>query len=271
MPELPEVETIRRGITPHADGQTITKVVVRDHRLRFGVPRDLPQRLTGQRIRQIERRAKYLLLHVDSGALMLHLGMSGRLHVVTAADPPGKHAHLDIALGNGDILRLTDPRRFGMALWLPEPVAQHQLLAALGPEPMAAGFTPQTLHIAAKGRKAPIKNMIMDNHVVVGVGNIYASESLFRAGIHPKRAAGRVSAVRLTALHDAIRVVLAKAIEAGGTTLRDFSGADGNPGYFQQDVAVYGRDGQPCITCSTPIKRVVIGQRASYYCPRCQR
>ena len=271
MPELPEVETIRRGITPHADGRTITNVVVRDHRLRFGVPRDLPQRLAGKRIVRIERRAKYLLLHVEGGALMLHLGMSGRLHVVTAADQPGKHAHVDIALDNGDILRLADPRRFGMALWLPTPCERHPLLATLGPEPMSEAFTPATLINAAKSRKAPIKTLIMDNHVVVGVGNIYASESLFRAGIHPKRAAGRVSSARLSALHAAIRVVLAKAIEAGGTTLRDFSGADGNPGYFQQDVAVYGRDGQPCITCATPIKRVVIGQRATYYCPSCQR
>ena len=271
MPELPEVETIRRGITPHADGRTITNVVVRDHRLRFGVPRDLPQRLTGQTIQWIERRAKYLLLHVDGGALMLHLGMSGRLHVVTQADLPGKHAHLDIGLDSGDILRLTDPRRFGMALWLPNPPEQHPLLSGLGPEPMSDDFTPQTLIQAAKGRKAPIKTLIMDNHVVVGVGNIYASESIFRAGIHPKRAAGRISKLRLVDLHAAIRVVLAKAIEAGGTTLRDFSGADGNPGYFQQDVAVYGRDGEPCITCGTAIKRVVIGQRATFYCPTCQR
>lgn len=270
MPELPEVETIRRGITPYADGRTITEVVVRDHRLRFGVPRDLPQRLIGHRIQRIERRAKYLLLHVEDGALMLHLGMSGRLHVVTADDAPGKHAHLDVVLDSGDILRLTDPRRFGMALWLPSPVQHHSLLASLGPEPMSENFTPRTLIRAAKGRKAPIKTLIMDNHVVVGVGNIYASESLFRAGIHPNRAAGRISASRLTALHDAIRVVLAKAIEAGGTTLRDFSGADGNPGYFQQDVTVYGREGQPCIHCAATIKRVVIGQRATFYCPNCQ-
>lgn len=271
MPELPEVETIRRGITPHADGRTVIDVVVRDHRLRFGVPRDLPQRLTGHTIQRIERRAKYLLLHVQGGALMLHLGMSGRLHVVTADDPPGKHAHLDVVLDSGDILRLTDPRRFGMALWLQWPVQHHALLASLGPEPMSEDFTPGTLIRAAKGRKAPIKTLIMDNHVVVGVGNIYASESLFRAGIHPRRAAGRISATRLTALHSAIRVVLAKAIAAGGTTLRDFSGADGNPGYFQQDVAVYGRDAQPCNSCDTAIKRVVIGQRATYYCPQCQR
>ena len=271
MPELPEVATIRRGITPHALGRVITAVVSRDHRLRFGVPRDLPARLEGQRIDGIERRAKYLLLTVSGGALLLHLGMSGRLHVVTAGDPPGKHAHLDLQLDDGAILRLTDPRRFGMALWAPEPVNTHALLASLGPEPFDPAFTPGHLHTASRGRRSPVKTFVMDNHVVVGVGNIYASEALHRAGIHPRRPAGRISAARYAALHQAIVDVLARAIEAGGTTLRDFSGADGNPGYFQLDVAVYGRDGQPCRGCGTPIRREVIGQRASYFCGRCQR
>ena len=270
MPELPEVETIRRGVTPHALGQVITNVVVRDHRLRFGVPLDLPARLTGQTIRSIERRAKYLLFHVNAGALMIHLGMSGRLHVVTAADAPEKHSHLDVELSNGSILRLTDPRRFGMALWVPNPAQTHPLLAKLGPEPFDPAFSADYFAAAARGREAPIKTFVMDNHVVVGVGNIYANEALFAAGIHPTRQAGRISKQRLVRLHGEIQRVLGKAIEAGGTTLRDFSGADGAPGYFQQDVAVYQRDGLPCITCGDTIRKQVIGQRSTFYCGRCQ-
>lgn len=271
MPELPEVETIRRGITPHALGRVLERVVIRDHRLRFGIPPELPRHLEGQRITRIERRAKYLLLHVTGGALLLHLGMSGRLHVVTADDAPGRHAHLDLQLDDGNILRLTDPRRFGMALWAPTPADTHALLARLGPEPFDPAFTPAHLHTASRGRRSPVKTFIMDNHVVVGVGNIYASEALHRAGIHPRRPAGRISAGRYAALHQAIIDVLDRAIEAGGTTLRDFSGADGNPGYFQLDVAVYGRDGEPCRGCGAAIRREVIGQRASYFCGRCQR
>ena len=273
MPELPEVETIRRGVAPHVASRSIEHVTVRDRRLRFGIPDDLEQRLEGQPITALWRRAKYLVFETPDGALLLHLGMSGRLHVLPAEDipPPGAHAHLDLRLDDGTVLRLTDPRRFGMALWATRPVEQHKLLRSLGPEPTEADWPADALIQACQGRSAPIKSVLMDQRVVVGVGNIYANEALFQAGIHPKRAAGRISPARLRRLHAAAIEVLDAAIAQGGTTLRDFSGADGSPGYFQLVVSVYQRDGQPCRRCQTPIRRMVIGQRATFWCPSCQR
>ncbi len=251
MPELPEVETIRRGVAPHVDARRIAQVTVRDRRLRFGIPADLEQRLTGQAIVDLRRRAKYLIFELPKGALLLHLGMSG--------------------LDDGTVLRLTDPRRFGMALWADHPVDQHRLLRTLGPEPTQSDWSAEALVNACRGRSAPIKSVLMDQRVVVGVGNIYANEALFQAGIHPKRPAGRISTARLRRLHTAAIDVLDRAIAQGGTTLRDFSGADGSPGYFQLVVSVYQRDSQPCRQCQTPIRRMVIGQRATFWCPACQR
>lgn len=251
----------------------ITEVLVRDRRLRFGVPEDLETRLQGQPILALRRRAKYLIFDLPDGALLIHLGMSGRLHVLEPGQvpPPGKHAHLDVKLDDGTVLRLTDPRRFGMALWADRPVEQHKLLAALGPEPTRTDWSADDLIVACRHRSASIKTVLMDQRVVVGVGNIYANEALFRAGIHPNRAAGRIGAPRLRKLHAAVIEVLDEAIIQGGTTLRDFSGADGLPGYFQLSVSVYQREGQPCPTCGTPIRRMVIGQRATFWCAVCQR
>lgn len=276
MPELPEVETVRRGLLPHVAGRHIVNVTVRDRRLRFGVPVDLEQRLTGQPINALSRRAKYLIFDLPHGALLLHLGMSGRLHVLPTPIPPGAHAHLDLRLDSGTTLRLTDPRRFGMALWAEPPVHNHRLLAGLGPEPVreagrGSDWPAESLVTACAGRTAPIKSVLMDQRVVVGVGNIYANEALFRAGIRPSRPAGRISRQRLERLHAAVIDVLADAITAGGTTLRDFSGADGASGYFQLQVAVYHRADAPCLTCGTPVRRGVIAQRATFWCPRCQR
>lgn len=273
MPELPEVETIRRGLAPHVHARRIVAVTVRDRRLRFGVPEDLEQRLDDQPILSLRRRAKYLVFELPEGALLIHLGMSGRLHVLPAHDvpPPEQHAHLDFTLDDGTVLRLTDPRRFGMALWAARPVDQHKLLRSLGPEPTRTDWPADSLLTACRGRTASIKSVLMDQRVVVGVGNIYANEALFQAGIHPNRAAGRISAARLRRLHAAAIDVLDAAIAQGGTTLRDFSGADGLPGYFQLSVAVYQRDGQPCTRCRATIRRMVIGQRATFWCPNCQR
>ncbi len=273
MPELPEVETIRRGVEPHVQGRTIVHTLVRDRRLRFGVPEDLEIRLQDQPIVGLRRRAKYLIFELPTGALLIHLGMSGRLHVLMpeAMPAPGKHAHLDLGLDDGTVLRLTDPRRFGMALWASKPVDQHKLLHALGPEPTPQDWSAEQLIRACRHRSASIKSVLMDQRVVVGVGNIYANEALFQSGIHPNRPAGRISARRLQLLHAAVIEVLDEAIRQGGTTLRDFSGADGLPGYFQLSVSVYQREGHPCPNCGVAIRRMVIGQRATFWCPDCQR
>lgn len=270
MPELPEVETIRRGIEPYVAGRRIRSVVIRDSRLRWPVPADFADRIQGQRIRAVRRRAKYLLLDTGGGAALVHLGMTGRLQVVSAGEPLRKHDHADFVLDSGDILRFHDPRRFGSILWSPEP-ARHPLLAGLGPEPFDPAFDGDYLYRRSRGRRVAIKVFIMNAAIVVGVGNIYASEALFRAGIRPTRAAGRISAARMAALAAAIRHVLTRAIEAGGTTLRDFYGGDGNPGYFQQELAAYGRTGEPCTRCGAPIRHKVIGQRSTFYCSACQR
>jgi formamidopyrimidine-DNA glycosylase len=271
MPELPEVETTRRGIAPHVVNHRVTGVVVRQKRLRWPVPPALARDLPGQTLHAVERRAKYLLLRADTGTVILHLGMSGSLRVLPAGTPAEKHDHLDIVLDSGRCLRLTDPRRFGAALWCTGDIAQHPLLRALGPEPLDKDFTGEYLFARARRRKGAVKQFIMDGKVVVGVGNIYASEALFLAGIHPERAAGRISRDRFDRLAAAIKEVLAASIRAGGTTLRDFVGGDGKPGYFSQQLRVYGRAGQPCESCGTPLRQIVTGQRSTWYCPRCQR
>lgn len=271
MPELPEVETTCRGIAPHIKGRCIADVVVRQSKLRWAVPRGLKQKLAARRIDSVGRRAKYLLLGFDNGTLILHLGMSGSLRIVDATSEAGKHDHVDIVLDNGKALRLTDPRRFGAVLWTNAAPSEHELLAPLGPEPLSDAFDGDYLFQRSRGRKNSIKQFIMDGKIVVGVGNIYASESLYLAGINPKRAAGRVSRERYLKLANAIKQVLADAIEQGGTTLRDFVGGDGKPGYFAQKLNVYGKEGESCPACGTVIRQIVLGQRSTYYCPHCQR
>ena len=269
MPELPEVETTRRGVAPHVVGRRVERLIVREPRLRWPVPDDLAARLEGRRITDIRRRAKYLLFDTAEGSLIVHLGMSGRLQVVPADQRPRKHDHVDVVIDSGHALRFHDPRRFGSMHWSAEPMA-HALLGRLGPEPLSEDFDGDYLYERARGRRAAIKVFVMDAAVVVGVGNIYASEALYRAGIHPLRAAGRVSRPRMHALAGAIKAVLASAIEAGGTTLRDFFGGDGSPGYFAQELNVYGRAGEPCPGCGKPVSQRVIGQRSTFYCTRCQ-
>jgi formamidopyrimidine-DNA glycosylase len=271
MPELPEVETARRGIAPHLVGQRIARVVVRERRLRWPVPAALGRQLPGQVIRAVERRAKYLLLRTDAGTAILHLGMSGSLRVVPCDTPPAKWDHVDIALDNGKCLRLRDPRRFGSLLWTTADPAGHKLLRDLGPEPLDAGFSADYLYQAARGRKLAARDFLLNTRVVAGIGNIYANEALFLSGIRPQRAAGRIPRERCAQLAAAIRDTLERAIRAGGTTLRDFQNADGLPGYFQQTLNVYGRPGEPCPRCGTPIRSLKLGQRSAFYCPQCQR
>ena len=271
MPELPEVETTRRGIAPHIEGMTVSDVIVRHQQLRWPVPRGLKTKLVGHKVKSVSRRAKYLLLAFDHGTLVLHLGMSGSLRIIDGSLPAEKHDHLDIVFANGKALRLTDPRRFGAVLWTRGDPQQHELIAHLGPEPLSEAFTGDHLFQRSRGRKSTIKQFIMDGKIVVGVGNIYASESLFLAGINPKRLAGKVSRERYGKLAGAIKQVLAAAIKQGGTTLRDFVGGDGKPGYFAQQLNVYAREGKPCRVCGTPIKQLVLGQRSTCYCPQCQR
>ena len=271
MPELPEVETVRRGLEPYAIGQRIDKVVLRDARLRWPVPADLPRYLHGRQIVSVQRRAKYLILGFDnSDRLLLHLGMSGRLFVLNQGEAAKKHDHLDLLLSGGQLLRFHDPRRFGAVLPWPGHQDQHPLLADLGPEPFDEDFSADYLFTLSRQRSAPVKTFLMDGGVVVGVGNIYASEALFKAGIRPSKAAGRVSREAYGRLVESVRSVLAMAIERGGTTLRDFAGARGESGYFQQELMVYDREGEPCRRCATSIRRVIIGQRSSYFCPHCQ-
>ncbi len=271
MPELPEVETTLRGITPHLTGQQVREVVVRNPQLRWPVPRNLAKLLNGQTIRRLRRRAKYLLLEFDHGTLILHLGMSGSLRIQPVGTPAEKHDHFDLVMTNGKLLRLRDPRRFGAVLWHAGDIAQHALFKHLGPEPLEPAFDGAHLHRATRTRSAAIKLAIMDNHVVVGVGNIYANEALFRAGIRPQLAANKLSLPRCQRLAQTIVEVLQEAIRQGGSTLRDFVHSDGSSGYFQQSYFVYGRTGEPCRVCGTPIRQIKQGQRSSFYCPVCQR
>ncbi len=269
MPELPEVETTRRGIEPYLKNRRITAIEVREPRLRWPVP-EAVQQACGQKVKSVERRAKYLLIRLRSGSLMLHLGMSGSLRVVPSGLEPGLHDHIDLGIDNGKSIRFNDPRRFGSFLWVEGGGENHPLLKNLGPEPLSGEFTGDYLWLCSRRRKLAVKSFIMNGHVVVGVGNIYASEALFRAGIHPLRAAGRISKHRYDWLASSICDVLEEAIRQGGTTLKDFSSSDGQPGYFGQQLAVYGREGLSCIQCDSPIRQKRIGQRASYYCVTCQ-
>lgn len=270
MPELPEVETTRRGISPHIQGQKVEEFVVRNYQLRWPIPSELHDLLPGMVVQSTERRAKYLLIHFESGALILHLGMSGSLRIVERDQQVGKHDHLDLCLSNGKVLRLTDPRRFGACLWQPKGQL-HDLLASLGPEPLSDAFNTELLVDKAKSRRVAVKNFIMDNKVVVGVGNIYANEALFLAGIDPRKPANQLTEVQLCYLVEQIKLVLQKAISQGGTTLKDFVGGDGKPGYFAQQLYVYGRAGQSCRICDEKLQEVKIGQRATVFCPQCQQ
>ncbi|MBL6805803.1 MAG: bifunctional DNA-formamidopyrimidine glycosylase/DNA-(apurinic or apyrimidinic site) lyase [Pseudomonadales bacterium] len=273
MPELPEVETTRRGIEPHIAGKRISKMLVRERRLRWPIPKALEAQLAGQKVDSVERRGKYLLLRINTGSLIVHLGMSGSLRVLEPGieQPLKKHDHVELVFDDDTVLRYHDPRRFGCILWQEDPVSGHPLIESLGPEPLSADFNARLLFARSRGRKAPIKTFIMDSKVVVGVGNIYANEALFFAGINPQRAAGKVSLARYEKLVECIKRVLARAIEVGGTTLRDFTGSDGKPGYFAQSLQVYGRAEQPCNLCEAPLKEIRLGQRSTVYCTRCQR
>jgi formamidopyrimidine-DNA glycosylase len=273
MPELPEVEVTRRGLLP-VEGAQIAQVTIRHHGLRWPIPADLPQHLQGRRVLKLTRRAKYILAEIGTteteGVLLLHLGMSGRLCLLERDFPAEKHDHFDIRFADGRVIRLRDPRRFGAVLWLDKHPLQHALLSSLGPEPLDAGFNADYLYQHIRTRSAPIKTTIMDAHLVVGVGNIYASESLFRARIHPETPAKALTLAQCALLVQEIKLTLQAALDAGGSSLRDFFGADGNPGYFQQTYTVYGRTGEPCRVCTKPILSIRLGQRSTFYCEHCQ-
>lgn len=271
MPELPEVETTCRGISPHVVNRTVKAVVVRQPQLRWPVPGDLAEQVVGRKLLGVARRGKYLLLRFPTGHMLVHLGMSGNLRIVERREDPGYHDHVDIDFGEKCVLRLNDPRRFGAVLWTSAPLPEHELLGHLGPEPLEELFDADYLYQRSRKRKQAIKAFIMDSKIVVGVGNIYANEALFAAGIRPTRAAGTVSRAAMERLVSEIKQVLARAIEQGGTTLKDFVGGDGKPGYFQQQLLVYGRQGEPCKQCKKPLKEIRLGQRSTVYCTSCQR
>ncbi len=271
MPELPEVETTRRGIAQYVEGKSIQHVIIRQASLRWPVPESLATSLTGQHINSVSRRAKYLLFASNTGTMLVHLGMSGSLRIQSSTDEIRKHDHIDFVFSDQLILRFNDQRRFGAVLWTTAPIAEHQLLKDLGPEPLTTDFSGQLLYEQAQNRKIPVKSFIMDSHVVVGVGNIYANEALFMAGIHPARAAGDISKVDYQILADCIKQILSNAIQQGGTTLRDFVNAAGKPGYFQQQLSVYGRGGLPCLSCSKPLLEIRITNRSTVFCSHCQQ
>jgi len=271
MPELPEVETTRRGVDPHVVGRRILALAVHEPRLRWRVPDNLPDLVQGQRIRNTGRRGKYLLLGLDSGTLLLHLGMSGSLRVLPAETPRALHDHFDLLLDSGVTLRFNDPRRFGSLHYTTANPQEHPLLKRLAPEPLDDAFNAEYLWRITRKRKVAIKQLLMNSTLVVGVGNIYASEALFRARIRPRRQARTLTRAEVVRLARAVRTVLKLAIRVGGTTLRDYVGADGNPGYFKQKLYVYERAGEPCRVCATPVKQIAQGQRSTYYCPQCQK
>jgi formamidopyrimidine-DNA glycosylase len=271
MPELPEVETTLRGIAPHIEGQTVKQIIVRQPKLRWPVPEILGQTLTGLSIQSVSRRAKYLLFNTDKGTMLLHLGMSGSLRIMSAAQIAGKHDHIDFIFNDDTVLRFNDPRRFGAVLWTTAPVTEHQLLKDLGPEPLLEDFDGELLYSLSRRRKMPIKSFIMDSHIVVGVGNIYANEALFMAGIQPSRQAGKISLLRYKKLAGCIRIILQHAIRQGGTTLRNFVNESGNPGYFKHQLSVYGRAGLPCFHCQQPLKEIRLSNRTTVFCGDCQR
>lgn len=270
MPELPEVETSCRGIAPYILNQKVSDIIIRQKQLRWPIPSSLSKNLVNQTIHGVERRAKYILLLSDCGTVILHLGMSGSLHIVDKTVAAEKHDHLDICFQN-KILRFRDPRRFGCVLFTKKDPLKHKLLCNLGPEPLSQDFYAEYLFKLSKNRHVAIKNFIMNSHIVVGVGNIYASESLFLAGINPKRSANNISLKRYILLVSCIKQILQQAIKQGGTTLRDFTREDGRPGYFQQSLAVYGRALEPCLHCGKAIHKITQGQRSTYYCRNCQK
>ncbi|TNE79086.1 MAG: bifunctional DNA-formamidopyrimidine glycosylase/DNA-(apurinic or apyrimidinic site) lyase [Gammaproteobacteria bacterium] len=271
MPELPEVIVTLQGVSPHILGKKVVSVAVREPRLRWPVPDTLQISLCGLQLLECVQRGKYMLFRFATGHLMIHLGMSGNLRIVNDATSVGKHDHVDITFADGTVLRYTDPRRFGTIQWLDIPPQQHPLLSQLGPEPFGEDFSGDYLYQRSRGRKVPVKQFLMDSKVVVGVGNIYANESLFHSGLRPTVAAGKISRVRYVTLAEQVREVLSRAIAQGGTTLRDFVGGDGKPGYFKQQLYVYGRGGEPCVHCGTVLKEIRQGQRTTVYCPSCQR
>jgi formamidopyrimidine-DNA glycosylase len=271
VPELPEVETTRRGLAPHVRGRHIRALRLYERRLRWPVPAALSARVAGQRIVSTGRRGKYLLLELESGTLIVHLGMSGNLRVVPAASPRVRHDHFDLVLDSGCALRFNDPRRFGSLLYVRGDPLAHPLLAGLAPEPLAREFDANYLWRVTRGRRVAVKQLLMNSRLVVGVGNIYASEALFRARIRPRRAARSLRRPEAAQLVRAVRAVLRSAIRAGGTTLRDYLRADGSPGYFRQRLYVYERAGEPCRRCGTPVRAITQGQRSTYYCPQCQK
>ena len=271
MPELPEVETTRIGIAPHLLGETVKQVIIRNHDLRWPISRQLPRQMKGQEIRAVKRRGKYIVVFTTGHSLILHLGMTGHLRILTEARAAEKHDHVDVVFNSGTILRFTDYRRFGCLLMTRNDPYQHALLASLGPEPLEPEFDADYLYHRSRGRKQAIKTFIMDSKIVVGVGNIYANEALFMAGINPKRMAQRITHGRYEKLVAAIKEVLTMALKQGGTTLRDFTDSEGQPGYFRHELQAYDRGGEPCVNCHQPIKHIRQGQRSTYYCTRCQR
>lgn len=271
MPELPEVETSRRGIEPYLQSKVITRVTIRQHKLRWPIPKNLPSLAQGQKIQAVCRRAKYIYLKLDNGNIIIHLGMSGSLRICSPDTSAEKHDHIDIQVSSNKILRLRDPRKFGCVLWEKGSIDEHRLIKPLGPEPLDDVFTAAYLHDKAHNRQCSIKALIMNSHIVVGVGNIYASEALFRAGINPKRKAGNISLPRFEKLVAAIKLTLQLAIDEGGTTLRDFTGINGQPGYFAQKLLVYGRSGKNCTQCDGTIKQFTQQARSTFYCTTCQR
>ena len=271
MPELPEVETTCRGIAPHIEGKIIQQVIIRQPQLRWRVPESLDQILSGLSVLSVSRRAKYLLFATSAGTMLVHLGMSGSLRIITTGQEAVKHDHIDFIFNDHLIMRYNDPRRFGAVLWTSGVVTDHPLLKDLGPEPLLEDFNGKLLYALSRQRKTPIKSFIMDSHIVVGVGNIYANEALFMAGILPSRQAGKVSLVRYQKLADCIRLILLNAIQQGGTTLRDFVNEAGNPGYFKQQLKVYGRKGLPCISCQQALTEIRLSNRSTVFCAKCQR
>ncbi len=271
MPELPEVETTCRGIKPHIKDNTISKVIVRNRSLRWPIPTGLNNKLKQHTVTDVYRRSKYLLIKTDTGTLIIHLGMSGSLRILDSTAAVEKHDHFELQFENGICLRLRDPRRFGCVLWEKNDPLQHKLLVKLGPEPLTDAFNAELLYEKSRKRKTSIKQFIMDANIVVGVGNIYASESLFLAGVHPKRLAGKITKKNATDLTAAIKKILKQAIKQGGTTLKDFTSSEGKPGYFKQELKVYDRKAEPCVNCGKAITQAVIGQRSTFYCTHCQK
>jgi len=271
MPELPEVETSRRGIKPHIINKKVKNVIIRHKSLRWPIPTTMKKQLVGQVIQEVKRRGKYILLYTSAGTVILHLGMSGSLRILKKSVTPEKHDHFDIVFSNNKVLRLRDPRRFGAVLWSKTDPLLHKLLINLGPEPLSDAFSAEYLYKSSRTRKVAIKTYLMNSHVVVGVGNIYANESLFAAGINPKRTANKISLKSYQKLVPEIKSILKKSIEQGGTTLKDFINEDGKPGYFQQTLCVYGRTSEPCIKCGHSIKQITQAQRSTFYCTTCQK